>query len=161
MIIVLDLEQNGPEIIEIGAVKFDWAERRIIEQFETLVRPYQPLLQSIQQLTGITPELLRTAPRFEEAYYRLVRFCGSKHTTVLAGWGSDAAELRQAVSERKLPWRLTEEQFNIARMFREKYGVKEKLSLQSALKWRCLEFEGRPHRALPDARNTTRLLMGM
>ena len=71
----IDLELTGlkvgsAEIIEIGVVRC--TPDRILERWDTLVRPYgeMPDLR-IQRLTGITPEMLRGAPPFDQVTDRL------------------------------------------------------------------------------------------
>lgn len=65
--VALDLEATGmdparDEIIEIGAVKF--RDGRIIGEFESVVRPRGSLSFDVQQLTGLSNNDLREAPRF-------------------------------------------------------------------------------------------------
>ncbi len=65
--VALDLEATGmdparDEIIEIGAVKF--RDGRIIGEFESVIRPRGNLSFDIQQLTGISNDDVRSAPRF-------------------------------------------------------------------------------------------------
>ena len=71
----IDLELTGlkvgsAEIIEIGVVRC--TPDRVLERWDTLVRPYgeMPDLR-IQRLTGITPEMLRGAPPFDQVTDRL------------------------------------------------------------------------------------------
>ncbi|HMM40552.1 MAG TPA: helicase C-terminal domain-containing protein [Thermomicrobiales bacterium] len=77
--VALDIEATGmdpgrDEIIEIGAVKFRGA--RVIDRFETLVRPSGPVSLSIQSLTGLTNDDLRRAPLFPLVAPRLRDFVG-------------------------------------------------------------------------------------
>jgi len=158
MFIVLDLESSNREIIEIGAVKVDLFTRKISNEFSILVRPKLPLQEEVAALTGITNEEIKKAVLFNEAYYKFVKYCGSKNTTILAAWGFDFLEIQQQIRNEKLPYKLTNEFCNISRLFREKYGTR-KLSLEDSLRFLGLEFEGKPHRALPDAFNTAKLLL--
>jgi len=63
-----------PEIIEIGAVRFDTAGRA--ERWSSLVRPTTALTYRIEQLTGLTTRELESAPRLEQAIGGLARFVG-------------------------------------------------------------------------------------
>ncbi|HLI28159.1 MAG TPA: helicase C-terminal domain-containing protein [Chloroflexota bacterium] len=63
-----------PQIIEIGAVRFD--ETGAAERWSTLVRPRGPLPYRVEQLTGLTAELLETAPPLSEGLTTLARFAG-------------------------------------------------------------------------------------
>ena len=65
--VALDLETTGLDaqrdnIIEFGAVKFRGPE--VIDTFECLVNPYQPLPPFVQRLTGITQRELDASPPF-------------------------------------------------------------------------------------------------
>lgn len=71
----IDLELTGlkvgsAEIIEIGVVRC--TPDHVLERWQTLVRPYgdMPDLR-IQRLTGITPEMLRTAPPLDQVADKL------------------------------------------------------------------------------------------
>ncbi len=64
---VVDVETTGGKgpyhrITEIGAVKVTGG--KILERFQTLVNPERPMPREIQALTGITNEMVRTAPPF-------------------------------------------------------------------------------------------------
>ena len=66
--VALDLETTGLDpqsdaIIEIGAVKF--TREGVVDQFATLVNPYRPIPERVQQLTGIRHEDVRDAPPLE------------------------------------------------------------------------------------------------
>ena len=56
------MDPSRDEVIEIGAIKFRGA--RVIDRFETLVRPSRPVSLSIQSLTGLANDDLRAAPLF-------------------------------------------------------------------------------------------------
>ncbi len=75
--VALDVEMTGTqagvdEIIEVAAVKFKGSE--VIETFSQLVKPRQPLPLKITQLTGITAEMLASAPGFNSVAPDFVRF---------------------------------------------------------------------------------------
>lgn len=65
---------GAPQIIEIGAVRFD--ELGGAEHWSTLVRPRGPLPYRVEQLTGLTTALLETAPPLSEGLAALERFAG-------------------------------------------------------------------------------------
>ena len=78
--VVFDLETTGlspfkDEIIEIGAVKVD-KDGKIIETFTTLVKPTQPVSEFIQNLTGISNEMLADAPSIYTVLPRFADFAG-------------------------------------------------------------------------------------
>jgi len=66
---IVDIETTGGYasangIIELSIKIFDG--ETIIEEFETLVNPDQPIPKYIQAFTGISNEMVQNAPRFEE-----------------------------------------------------------------------------------------------
>ena len=68
-IVVIDVETTGltsgrDEIIEIGAVRV--MDGVITETFQTLVKPRSALPPEVCKLTGITEEMLATAPELED-----------------------------------------------------------------------------------------------
>ena len=69
MYAIVDIETTGSYaaangITEISIHIFDGI--KVVEKFETLVNPGQPIPYYIQSMTGITDEMVSTAPRFEE-----------------------------------------------------------------------------------------------
>jgi DNA polymerase-3 subunit epsilon/ATP-dependent DNA helicase DinG len=78
--VAIDVESTGlvagvDEIIEVAAVRFRGDE--LLETFSRLVRPRQSLPLKITRLTGITPEELEGAPRFNEIGAELAGFIKS------------------------------------------------------------------------------------
>lgn len=76
--VVVDLETTGMltswnRITEIGAVKIKG--REVIETFQTLINPKRSIPSMIQGLTGITDEMVRDAPPFEEIAKKFQAFC--------------------------------------------------------------------------------------
>jgi DNA polymerase III subunit epsilon len=76
---VVDLETTGGRagpgtIIEIGA--WTMAGRRLVESFQTLVRPYRAIPRFITGLTSISNEMVRAAPRIEEVLPAFREFLG-------------------------------------------------------------------------------------
>jgi ATP-dependent DNA helicase DinG len=78
-IVAIDLETTGlnPEgdaIIEIGAVRFN--ERRVENEWQTLINPGRRIPPLITQLTGITDAMVRGAPGIHEVLDDLEHFVG-------------------------------------------------------------------------------------
>ncbi len=67
---------SGHSITEIAVYIYDGQE--IIDHFETLVNPHQPIPHFIQVLTGITDEMVQSAPSFEEIAPRLMELFQGK-----------------------------------------------------------------------------------
>lgn len=75
--IALDLETTGLEsktekITEAAALKV--IDGKVQERFVTLINPGRPISEKITQLTGITDEMVRTAPLMEEVIGALLAF---------------------------------------------------------------------------------------
>ena len=84
--VVFDVETTGLdaetcEIIEIGAVKVSGG--RIIEKFQTLVKPKKPISILITDITGITNEMVANAPTIEGVIKDFYLFTKN---TILAGY---------------------------------------------------------------------------
>ncbi|MEM7028267.1 MAG: helicase C-terminal domain-containing protein [Chloroflexota bacterium] len=75
----LDLETTGLDtendrIIEVGAVRFRGS--RVLEKFQSFVNPRRTIPYQIQQLTGISNDMVADAPNFGQISARLKRFVG-------------------------------------------------------------------------------------
>ncbi len=80
-IVVFDIETTGLdpdtcEITEIGAVKIEKGE--ITERFSSFARPKNPIPIEVQELTNITNEMVKDAPKIEDVildFYDWTRGC--------------------------------------------------------------------------------------
>ena len=77
--VVVDIETTGlcfdaDEIIEIGAVKM--VNNKIVDRFNTFVKPTKPVPANIISLTGITNDMVKSAPPIEEALVSFMEFLG-------------------------------------------------------------------------------------
>ena len=66
---VVDIEGNGggfrkESIIEVAIYKYDG--HKIVDQFISMVNPEGEITPFVQKLTGITPNMVKTAPKFHE-----------------------------------------------------------------------------------------------
>ena len=78
---IVDIETTGGHanahgITEIAIFIHDGVE--IIEEFETLINPFQDIPIYIQSLTGITNEMLSTAPTFEQVAPKIFELLDGK-----------------------------------------------------------------------------------
>jgi DNA polymerase-3 subunit epsilon/ATP-dependent DNA helicase DinG len=85
--VALDTETTGfnPErdaIIEIGAVRFR-DDGRILDEWSTLVNPGRSIPFGVVQLTGITSQMVASAPRLEAVEGQLRRFVGNDTAAVI------------------------------------------------------------------------------
>ncbi|SHI74511.1 DNA polymerase-3 subunit epsilon [Cruoricaptor ignavus] len=75
MYAIIDIESNGGKfreesIIEIAIYRFDGHE--VTDQFISLVNPEDEISKYVQKLTGITPKMVKTAPKFHELARRVL-----------------------------------------------------------------------------------------
>ncbi len=76
--VVFDIETTGfspvkNRIIEIGAVKV--TDGKIVDKFSAFVNPETPIPFRIEQLTGISDEMVMDAPKIEEVLPEFLKFC--------------------------------------------------------------------------------------
>lgn len=159
---VVDLETTGgakdSSITEIGAVKVCGGE--IVGEFQTLVRPATAIPPMIQVLTGITNQMVATAPDLADA---LPRFAAFSAGCVMVAHNApfDIGFLRRGHEELGLPWTRPHvvDTVAVARQVMPSEEVRNcKLSTLAA------HFGATTvpnHRALSDARATVDVLHGL
>lgn len=116
-------------------------------QWSSLVNPGTSIPPSIQRLTGITPEMVADAPRFEELAEEVEsRLAGRRFVAHNArfDYGFVRAEMRRAGKRYLAPLTCT------VRLSRELYPKAGRHNLDSLIARHGLECSAR-HRALPDA----------
>ena len=164
---VLDLETSGGSprlgagITEIGVVKVKGGE--ILGTFQSFVDPGHSLPVFITQLTGISDEMLISAPFIDEILPTLFEFLGSADETVVVAHNSpfDLSFLKAASKTHEIRWPdyLTVDTARLARAVLDRDEVINcKLSTLA-------EFFGAAtspnHRALDDAMATVDVLHGL
>jgi DNA polymerase III subunit epsilon len=164
---VLDLETSGGSprlgagITEIGVVKVKGGE--ILGTFQSFVDPGHSLPVFITQLTGISDEMLISAPFIDEILPTLFEFLGSADETVVVAHNSpfDLSFLKAASKTHEIQWPeyLTVDTARLARAVLDRDEVNNcKLSTLA-------EFFGAAtspnHRALDDAMATVDVLHGL
>ena len=107
--VAFDLETTGlssanDRIIEIGAVVIK--EGREVERFQTFVDPGRKLEKKIIDLTGITDEMLKGAPKIQEVFPKFLEFVGDR---VLVAHNSDfdTGFIRAECARQGLPYGFT------------------------------------------------------
>ena len=177
--IVVDLEMNNirqksearrictMETIEIGAVMLD-DNLQEISSFRTYVKPEynDGIVKKITRLTGITDDMVLNAPRFNEALRMFTNWClGTGDDVTIYAWSE--SDYRQISKEMLLKgYIVTKEEENLLgndwsdfqKEFDSHLGFERQLSLKMTLDMAGVDFSGREHDALDDARNTAELL---
>ena len=107
--VAFDLETTGlssanDRIIEIGAVVMKNGEE--LDRFQTFVDPQRPLEKKIVELTGISDEMLKGAPKIEEVLPEFLKFVNGR---VLVAHNSDfdTGFIRAACARQGLPYTYT------------------------------------------------------
>jgi len=99
--VVLDLETTGAKappcrIIEIGAYRVSGGA--IVDEFNTLVNPETVVPEFISSLTGISNEMVRTAPKFGEVVADFLTFLGDS-ILVAHNYAFDPAFLNHEIAK--------------------------------------------------------------
>lgn len=158
-------QRHQAEIIEIGALRVAPETFEILDEFSEFVRPERhPVLSDFcRELTHIAQAHVAQADPFEAVWGRFCAWLGVPlDNVVFASWGAyDHAQFKRQTRAGALTlpaWR----HFNIKQGFAEwrrlQTGDRSPLGLGAALDHLGWAFEGTPHRAIDDARNTARLL---
>jgi len=158
--VVLDVETtglsvlDGHEICEIAAVSVEAG--RIGEHFVRLVNPGRPIPPDATAINGITEEMVRDAPRFEEVLPDLLDFIGGDSVIVIHNAPFDMSFILTALMRagRPLPSNLVVDTLELARIEFGSGG-----NSLGALAARLSLQQGTPHRAQGDTETTARLLL--
>lgn len=152
--VVFDLETTGlssrtEQIIEIGAVKA--VHGIIIDRFQTFVNPERKLPSNIINLTNINDNMLKDAPKIDEALQRFLEFIGDAvlvaHNAVF-----DIAFLKEAMNRLGYP-NLNNPIIDTLPLSRVIYSEHKSHNLGSVARRLNIEYdEDTAHRADYDAR---------
>jgi len=164
---VLDLEtsggspKSGAGITEIGVVKVRGGT--ILGTFQSFIDPGHSLPPFITQLTGITDEMLLSAPFIDEVLPTLFEFLGTADETVLVAHNSpfDMSFLKAAALAHEYPWPdyLT---VDTARLARAVLDRDEVINCKLGTLATFFNAQTSPtHRALDDAFATVDVLHGI
>jgi DNA polymerase III epsilon subunit-like protein len=172
-LIIVDLETNGGtvedptahRIIEIGAIRLD-EELQIEEEFSMLVDG-RPVLDNVVKIHGIRNEDLAGKPLFAQAHVDFDEWCGAKQDYILGAWGAyfDIPVLRAEYQRIGIPFPHRGESFDVKAVvwwdLLKQNKPARRLGLSQAAGLYGVEFEGKKHRAVDDARATARVLQAV
>jgi len=161
-VVVLDFETTGlspncgDRAIEIGAVLIK--NNRIVDRFQSLMNPGMKISGFIEGYTGITNQMLSSAPPIAEVMHRFAAFM-AQHHLVAHNAGFDSrfldAELQRISLQRC-------QEFACSMLIsRRIYPEFPSHSLESLVHYKQLKTDGVHHRALADAEMTGHLWISM
>ena len=161
-VVVLDFETSGllpdcgDRAIEVGAVLVEY--NRIPDRFQSLMNPDMRVSSFIEQYTGITNGMLKTAPSAADVMERFAAFIGRHH--LVAHNASFDRRFLDAELERIA---LTRRQEFACSMLisRRLHPDAPGHSLQTLVQYKRLSTNGVFHRALADAEMTAHLWISM
>ncbi len=144
------------EIIEIGIVEVDPRKLEILREDRYLVRPASSEVSPFcTALTGLTAgELRRHGRPLLEVMRTVVATYGPGRKATLA-WGDDWSAIERDCEAAGIPNPFPgPASINLGQIYMLLTGATQRPSVSRALQELGLEFDGRPHGALVDARNT-------
>jgi len=108
--IVFDLETTGlsqqnDRITEIGAVRV--RDGAVVEEFNTFVNPEMPISEKITELTGITNDMVKDAPREDEALRLFYEFCGDCKVIIAHNAPFDTGFVKKSAERCDMPYPFT------------------------------------------------------
>lgn len=156
MYAIIDIESNGDgyrkeRIIDVAIYRFNGHE--ITDQFSSLVNPEAGITPYVQKLTGITPKMVKTAPKFHELAKRIVEITADA-TLVGHNIDFDYRMLRQSFHQLGYEFKINT--LDTIPLAKKLIPEAESYSLGKLVKSLGIPIVGQ-HRAAGDARATLEL----
>lgn len=153
MYAIIDIESNGASfgeecIIEVAIYQYDG--HRITDQFISMVNPERDILPFVQKLTGITPKMVKTAPKFHEIAKRIIEITEG---TTLVGHNVDFDYRMLRQSFKRLGYDFSIDTIDTIPLAKKLIPNEESYSLGKLVKSLGIPLTDR-HRAGGDARAT-------
>ncbi len=150
------------ETMEIGAVMLDEKDAEISSFCEYVHPMFSDSVQArYTELTGITTQMLQDADPFPTVLERFLAWCGPDY--MMYSWSkSDLAQIKGECRQKGIPSSpelvyLFRNWSDFQKEFSKLIGFHHAVNLQDAVSLGGLEFDGRAHDGLVDARNTANL----
>lgn len=155
------IPRHEMEIIEIGAVILDANSLKLLDEFDTFVRPvrHPQLTPFCTQLTTIRQTDVETAPHFPEALETFQAWLKPYSRLLFCSWGAyDKTQLTQDCHYHQVPFPLAAPHLNIKQQFTESQNLTKRYVMDGALKLAGLKLIGTHHRGIDDVRNMAQLM---
>lgn len=152
-------KRKNMEVIEIGAVAVN-DKLEIIGEFDCFIKPknFPILSEYCKDLTHIKQEDVDSANNFFTVYKEFEKWSFSFECPIFCSWGHfDERILKKESNDFGLNFNF-ESTYNLKTLFSLENGISRGIGLRKALNYAKIEFIGTPHRAIDDAKNTSRLL---
>jgi inhibitor of KinA sporulation pathway (predicted exonuclease) len=146
------------EITEIGAVIYNVPDRKIETVHSFLVRPEGAMGEFCEELTSLTFKDVENQPNLEVTLKEdLKRWCKTnKFDLNQQPWGSwgdyDRVQLYRECARKGIKYPFGRAHYNIKGLFSMLRGHGKGFGVGQALKKLSMEFTGRPHRGVDDAK---------
>lgn len=155
------IEKYHMEIIEMGAVMVRANDFKVIDEYQSFVRPHRhpKLTQFCTELTSIRQSDVDAAHSFVEFVSEFKRWLYRYSNFVFCSWGDyDFHQLQQDCNFHRIPNPISAPHLNVKKRFSETQCIAKKLGLAQAVALAGLQFLGTHHRGIDDARNIACLL---
>ncbi|SRR5690606_6711708 len=147
---------NGiQEVIELGALALNHYGD-VQDYFLEFVRPVinVRLSQYCRELTGIKQSEVESASNFEEVYDNFETWVEPGSDTWFVSWGDFDVRILNEECQRSMGENsMIQNHLDLRTAYATMKNVHPRISLMKALEYEEKDFEGEPHRALPDAKN--------
>ncbi len=143
-----DLDLDGAEIVEIGAIRVRGGQE--VDSFHTLVRPGGPISPGAQNTHGITAADVAEALPFEKIYPEFQTFLGDDVLIAHNGYAFDFQVLNREIRRAGCP-RLPNPTLDTLPMARS-YSPQVRHNIDALCERYNIKLDGERHRALDDAR---------
>ncbi|WP_276482207.1 exonuclease domain-containing protein [Paraflavitalea pollutisoli] len=153
---IVDIETTGGyaannDITEVAIVLHDG--EKVVDRFESLIRPQRPIPHYIQVLTGITPDMVEDAPRFEDIAPQIHALLEG-NVFIAHNVNFDYSFLKHHLSQ--AGYELSNNKLCTVRLSRKVFPGHRSYSLGNLCQSLGIAMENR-HRAMGDAAATVRL----
>lgn len=150
------------EVIQFGAVMLD-ENYNLISKFSSYVKPaFSSVTPFIEDLTGITNEMLENADDFITVLDKFSYWRGEGDVTTYTWSKADHNQLWQELSvkgkHREDLFLVLKDFLDLQKIFKNLFRSRTCVSLDSAVRLLQMSFDGQMHSAYSDAYNTARIL---